>query len=321
MEQEQVEVEYLSPEETPEDQAVELAPLQIQTPLEQFKNLFDRMADIRSKVILWEKKTVITSSKSRDEAIRLRTMVTRTAKLIDDARMDLVKPVQEYIKTVKEYADQAQLALIGTKADPTIGVAGRLTNKISSYALECKRIEEEMKAKALADKKKIDDEIEAWELEAEMKEQLIRLEEQRRLELIEQQRLAQAQEQGHSETDQMEADLAMEEEQARIDSERAERERKLEEQKIANQKTKDEAQSKMVGTMAVASSKGNVKGVKNIWVIELIDESLLEPKFMVYDESKARKYLDGGFYNKAEKDATKIIPGLRCYVALGKGGR
>jgi hypothetical protein len=33
------------------------------------------------------------------------------------------------------------------------------------------------------------------------------------------------------------------------------------------------------------------------------------------------RWLDGGFYDKKEKDATKIIPGLRCVVVLGKGGR
>ena len=64
-----------------------------------------------------------------------------------------------------------------------------------------------------------------------------------------------------------------------------------------------------------------MKGVKDIWSKELIDESLLDKKFMTYDPAKAQKFLDGGFYDKKEKDPEKIIPGLRCVVVLGKGGR
>jgi hypothetical protein len=320
MNQEQIDVEYLEPEETP-DAVVDLVPLNFGSPLEQFKNLFDRMANIRAKVILWEEKTVIKDSKTRDQAIQLRTTVTRTAKAIEDAYLSLTEPARAYLKEVRGYATQAQVALIGTKDDPALGVGGRLTKKVSDYAAQCKREEEEAKRKALAEQKRIEDEIAAKKAEAEAKEQALRIEEDRRIQEIEAAKLAQAQAEGHDETDQMEADLAMAEEQARIDAERAQRDKAKRDQEIADQKAKDEAQQKMVNEMAKATSKGKVKGVKEIWSKELVDESLLDKQFMTYDPAKAQKWLDGGFYNKKETDPEKIIPGLRCVIVLGKGGR
>ncbi len=321
MEQQQVEVEYLSPEEVPEDVTVELAPLQFTAPLEAFKNLFDQMADIRSKVILWESKTIIKDSNSRDEAIRLRTTVTRTAKAIEDAYLSLTEPAREYLKEVRAMATKAQEALIGTKSDPRIGVAGRLTTKVSDYAAECKRLEEEMKAKALAEQRRIEAEIEAKKREEEAKEQALQLEEQRQIEEIEKKKLEEAQAAGHDETDQMEADFAMEEAQGKIDSARTKREKLRKDQEIEDQRVKDEAQQKMVAELSKAEAKGKVKGVKEIWSIELVDEELLDKKFMVFETSKARKYLEAGMHNKKEKDPEKLIPGLRCVVVLGKGGK
>ena len=317
----QVEVEYLDGQEIPADAEVTLAPLAITTPLEHFKNLFDRMAQLRDQVVLWEKKTVITNAPTRDQAIQLRTVVTRTAKLIEEARLKLVEPVQKYLKEVKGYSDQAQEALVGTKDNPMLGVAGRLTQKISDHAAACKRLEEEMKAKALAEQKRVEAEIQARQEEAFAKEQALRLEEQHRLDAIEASRLAAEQAEGHNETDQMAADLARGEEQARIDADRAQREKAQRDQEIADQKAADAAQQKTVNTMAVATAMGKVKGVKEIWVIELVDETLLDKKFMAFDPAKARKWLDGGFHDAKEKDANKIIPGLRCVLALGKGGR
>ncbi len=298
-----------------------MVPIQIQTPLEQFKNLFDQMADIRKKVIMWESKTVIKDSKSRDEAIMLRTTVTRTAKAIEDAYLKLSEPARDYLKELRALATAAQVALIGSKDDPRLGVAGRLTTKVSDYAAECKRIEEEMKRKALAEQRRIDDEIAAKKAEADAKEQQLRLEEERRLADIEASRIAAAQAEGHEETDQMEADIAMAEEQARIDADRAKREEDKKKQEIEDQKVLDAADQKLANEMAVATSVGKTKGVKEVWSIELLDESLLPANVMSFDESKARKWLAGGFYNKKEKDPEKIIPGLRCVIVLGKGGK
>ncbi len=313
--------ELLPPEEEQQEAKVEIQPLRIDTPLEQFKNLFDRLADIRSKVILWEKNTVIKDAKTRDEAIALRTTVTRTAKFIEDTRKALQKPVQEYIKEMNGYAAKATEALTGTKENPMVGVAGRLTQKISEYAAECKRLEEELKRKALAEQKRIEDELAAKKAEEDAREQARQLEENLRLEAIEKEALEKAQAEGQTETDQMAADIAREEERARIEQDRVAREKAAKDREIADQKARDEAQQKMVAEMAKATSQGKVKGVKEIWSIELMDESLLDKKFMVFDESKARKFLDGGFYDKKEKDPEKIIPGLRCLVVLGKGGR
>lgn len=317
----QVEAEYIPVEGFETEEVTELAPLRIETPLEQWKNLFDRMGDIRKKLILWEEKTVIKSPKTRDEAIQLRTLATRTAKMIDEARLNGQKEIRDYIEKMNGYCKEAIVPLIGTKEAPGQGVAGRLTEKISAYAEECLRLEEEMKQKALAEQRRIEEEIRAKEEEAKIKEEAIRQEEELRLRHIEEEAFKKAQEGGHTETDQMMADLAREEEQARIDAERAERERKLEEQRIENQRLQDEADRKLANDMAQATAKGKVKGVQEIWSIELIDEELLDKKFMVYDESKARAALKNGFYNKKEKDAEKLIPGLRCVVVLGKGGK
>ena len=313
--------ELLPPEEEQQEAKVEIQPLRIDTPLEQFKNLFDRLAAIRSKVILWESKTVIKDSKTRDEAILLRTTVTQTAKFIENTRKALQQPVKEYIKEMNGYAQHATEALVGTEAEPTLGVAGRLTQKINDYAAECKRLEEEIKRKALADQKRIHDEIEAKKAEEDAKEQARQLEENLRLQRIEEEALAQAQKEGQTETDQMAADIAREEERARIEQERVAREKAKKDREIADQKAKDEAQQKMVNEMAKASAQGRVKGVKEIWSIELVDEDLLDKKFMVFEPSKARKILEAGMYNKKETDPEKIIPGLRCLVVLGKGGR
>ncbi len=317
----QAEVEYLSPEDVPEDENVDIVPLAFPAPLEQFKNLFDRMASLRAKVVLWEEKTVIKNSKTRDEAIRLRTTVTQTAKAIEDVYLAWTKPLRDGLKEVRGYATQAQLDLIGTKENPRLGVAGRLTTKVSDYAAECKRLEEELKRKALAEQKRIEDEIAAKKAEEDAKEQARQLEENLRLQQIEEEALAQAQKEGQTETDQMAADIAREEERARIEQERVAREKAKKDREIADQKAKDEAQQKMVNEMAKANSVGRVKGVKEIWSIELVDEDLLDKKFMVFEPSKARKILEAGMYNKKETDPEKIIPGLRCLVVLGKGGR
>jgi hypothetical protein len=327
-----IEVEYLSAEETPEDQVVAIEPLKFTGVLEQFKNLFDRMGGIREKVILWEKKTVIKDAKSRDEAIRLRTMVTKTSKLIDDTRMAYQKEVLDGIKEMNQYAKDAQTPLTGTKDNPALGVAGRLTEKISKYAAECKRLEEELKAKALAEQRALEEKKAAEERERQAQEQKKREEEAARIEAVRLKALeeAKALEQAQGElaegevpsTDAEDHVLnAIYEEQARIDAERAEKEKAAEEKRIQDQKELDAQQQKTVTTMAVATAKGSVKGVKEIWSIELVDEEKLEKRFMTFDPAKARKWLDGGFYNKKETDAEKIIPGLRCVVVLGKGGR
>lgn len=325
METEQSVIEYLAPDDTPEDEVVSIAPLQFPGHLEQLKNLFDRMADIRSKVTLWEKKTVIKDSKSRDEAIRLRTLVTGTAKAIEETYLKITAPLREGIKEARSYATDAQVALIGTKDDPRLGVAGRLTAKVSDYAVKCKAEEEAMKTKALAEQRRINDEIEAWQMEAKWKEERLQLEEDLRLEHLREQALQKAKEEGHGDrevqTDDLAADLEMEEAQAKIDADRAKRAEETQKQEIENQKVIDATQQRTVNTLAVATSHGKVKGVKKVWSIELISEKLLDKKYMVFDPSKARKMLEADMYDKDEKDPEKIIPGLRCVVVLGKGGK
>ncbi len=120
------------------------------------------------------------------------------------------------------------------------------------------------------------------------------MEEERKIQEIEAAKIVQAQEEGHGEDDQMEADIAMAEAQAKIDADRAAREEAKRKQDIADEKAKDEAQRKLVNELAVATAKGKVKGVKEIWSKELVDESLLDKQFMTYDPSKAQKWLDGG---------------------------
>ena len=317
----EVEAEYIPVDGFETEEVTELAPLEIKAPLEDWKNLFDRMSDIRKKLILWEEKTVIKNPQTRDQAIQLRTLATRTAKLIDEARLNAQKGVQDYIKKMNEFAKEAVVPLIGTKEEPNKGVAGRLTKKISDFAAECLRIEEEMKRKALAEQKRIQDELDAKKREEEMKEEALRQEEELRLRNLEEEARKKAQAEGHTETDQMVADIAVAEEQARIDAERAKREEEQKKRDIEAQRLKDEADQKMAQQMAVATAKGKVKGVQEIWSIELVDEEKLDKKFMVFDESKARAFLKAGFHNKNEKDPEKVIPGLRCVVVLGKGGK
>ena len=321
MVQQQAEAEYLSPEEVPEDLTIEMVELRFGTPLEQFKNLFDRMNPLREKLNIWESKAVVKDTKSRDDLIMVRTTSTRTAKAIEDAYLSSTQWARDYLKEVRAYATNAQIALIGTKDNPALGVSGRATIKISNYAAKCLREAQEAKRKALADQKRIDDEIKAKQLAAWVAEQALKLEEDRKIQEIEAAAIANAQAEGHGEDDQMEADIAMAEAQAQIDADRAYRDRKKKEQDIADQKAADEAQQKLVNELAVATSKGKAKGVKETWSKELIDESLLDKQFMTYDPSKAQKWLDGGFYNKKETDAEKIIPGLRCVIVLGKGGK
>lgn len=313
--------EYLSAEEVPEDQPTSLAPLGFSEPLEQFQILFNEMAGIRAKVILWEQKTVITNPKTRDEAIRLRTTVTSTAKAIEDAYLSITEPARNYLKEVRQMATQAQIALVGTKDDKSLGVAGRLTTKISNFAADCLRIEEEMKAKALAEQRRVEAEIEAKRKEEQAKEVARQLEEDRRIKEIEDAKIAQANAEGRTETDQLEADVATEEEMGRIEADRAQRKEAMRLQEIEDKKKIDEQERKTLNTMAIATAKGQVKGVQEVWSIELMDESLVPRNLMSYDEKKARAWLKGGFHDKKEKDAEKIIPGLRCVIVLGKGGK
>lgn len=315
------EVEYLPFEKTPDEDISSLVPLKILTPLEQWADLFHRMANIRNQVITWEENTKIVDTKTRDEAIRLRTLVTQTAKSIDDVRQAMQKEILDYIREMNQLAKDAINPLVSPKEIAAQGVAGRLTDKINAFAVEQKRKEEEIKKALLAEKRHADDWADALIEEGRMKEARIRLEEDLKLQAIEAQALAEAQAQGQTETDQMAADIAREEAQAQIDQERADREAKLQADEAAAQKIKDDAQQKVVVGFAQATGAGKVKGVKEIWQIELIDESKLDRAFMVFDQAKAKKWLDGGFYDKKEKDAEKIIPGLRCIVVLGKGGR
>lgn len=321
----EVEVEYLTPEDVPEDIKVELSPLSFSTPIELFKNLFDSMVGIRSKIKIWESKTRISNAKTRDEAIQLRTTVTRTAKAIDEAYLELSKPAREYLEQLRELKEQAKIDLVGTKDNPALGVAGRLTTKISDYAAECKRIEEEMKAKALAEQKALEEKKAAEERERQMEEMRLREEENRRLEEIQKKKELEAEQRAANEgsdvVDMADTDIAVEQEQARIDAERAERERVAEQKRIQDEKELEEQQRKTVNTMAIAASKGKVKGVQDVWTIELIDETLLDKKYMIFEPAKARAALKAGFYDKKEKDAEKIIPGLRCVLVLGKGGK
>lgn len=329
----EAQVEYLAPEDTPEDQEVSLAPLNFQEPLEKFKNLFDRMADLRAKVILWESKTKIVDAKSRDEAIRLRTTVTRTAKAIEDAYLKLTEPARDYMKEVRAYATAAQVALIGSKDNAALGVAGRLTTKISDYAAECKRKEEEEKAKVLAAEKAAREKIEAERREREAQEKKRQEEEAARLEQVRLKALEEAKAAAQPTPEELaEGEVpstdvedhvlqAMEEEQARIDQERAAREKVEADRKAEEERQLDEENRKAAVGMARATGMGKVKGVKTVWAIELVNEELLDKKFMVFDPSKARKYLEGGFYNKNEQDPLKIIPGLSCLQVLGKGGK
>lgn len=332
METQNPEVEYLMPDQVPEDETVEMVPLTFPAPLEQLKNLFDRMASIREQVIVWEKNTVITNSKTRDEAIRLRTTVTRTAKLIEDTYLGVTAPLRDGLKEARGYASNSQLALVGTKDNPTLGVAGRLTTKISDYASQCLREEQELKRKALAEQKRIEDEIAAKKAKAEAEENRIRLEEEQRIEEVRLKALEEANANAKPQEELAEGEIpnddaemailnAMAEEQARIDELRVKREAERKAQEIADQKAKDEAQQKMVSELAKAKHKGQVKGVQEVWGIELIDETALDKKFMVFDPTKACAFLKAGFHNKKETDPEKIIPGLRCVVVLGKGGK
>lgn len=323
MEHPQVEIEYLSPEQTPEDQEITIPVLSIQTPLEHFKNLFDAMAQIRAQVITWESKTLIKDNKSRDEAIRLRTLVTSTAAKIEEARKAAQKPIREYVEEMNQLAKDARLPLVGENASDPAGVCGRLTKKINDWAVFCQKEEERMKREALARQKMVEDEIEAREMERKMQEERLRLEEDLRLEKLRQEALEKAQAEGHGDrevqTDDLAADLAMQEEQARIDAARAAREKEEEDKRAAEQKEKDKVQQQTVSTMAVATHKGKVKGVKEIWSIEEVDPDLVPREFCSPDMKKIRKYVESGV--SREKDAMKIVPGYRCVVVLGKGGK
>jgi hypothetical protein len=106
---------------------------------------------------------------------------------------------------------------------------------------------------------------------------------------------------------------------ARIECERAAREKAEKDRQAEEETAKAVAQSQMVNEMAKATAKGKTKGVRDIWVIEVVDETLIPEQYKTYDPKKARAYVEAGF--SKEKDAEKIIPGLRCYKALNSTGR
>lgn len=324
MEGQQELVGELLPPEINTGEAVDtaaLVPLEIKTPLQQWKDLFIKMTQVRQQAILWESKTKITDIKTRDEAIALRTYVTRLKTKIEEVRKAMQAPVADYIKEMNQYAKDAYLPLAGEKADDPQGVAGRLTKKINDFAAWQAAEEARIKKEALARQKMIEDEIEAHRLEREMEEQRQRQEEEKRLADLHAETLKKAQAEGHVETDLMMADIAMEQEQAKIDADRAQREKAEKDRKAAEEATKDAAQQATVNTMATATAAGRVKGVKKIWVIEAIagKEKEVPRQFCMPDETKIRKYVESEVSD--ETDAEKIVPGYRCYVALGKGGR
>lgn len=318
----QPEVEVLPP--LSEAETAEIAPLKIQTPIEDVQRLFETIAQAQEKAVVWADKTNIVDSATRDEAIGLGKLIKRTANLIDERRLALQAPVKDYITELKTLCDKVRKPLLDAEAT--------LNKKIVDYAAAETRKAEEEKRIALAKLREEEEKREAEKREREAAELLKRQEEDRRLEEVRLKALEEAKAsapvQGEltegevPNTDVEDATLAaMSLEQAKIDQERAERDRLSSEQAALDEADRLAREQAAKNDMAKAQHKTKTKGVKTVWCFELLDISQVPRQYLSYDETKVRKYLQSGVADD-QTNPEKVIPGLRCWKAIQahKGG-
>jgi hypothetical protein len=187
------------------------------------------------------------------------------------------------------------------------------------YNQECARKEAEQKAKALAAQRAEEVRIAAERRQREAEEEKLRAQEAEKIRRQKETALKDAKKAGDNATARVQAEEEAKAAAAKVEAARAERERAERERVAAEEREKDEAHKKMVNEMAQATAQGKQKGVKNIWIIEIVDEKKIPEQFKTYDPMKARKYCEAGV--SQETDAEKIISGLRCYQVLKSSGR
>lgn len=296
----------------PENETVQDLPmLRIQTSLETLKNYFDEQAKGIARTIEWAKNAIIDSPKSRDEARDIRKNLAAFKKAIDEKRLLSKKPVEDFLTEYKEVCDAViAIAEEGIQIIDAKGVA---------YAQECKRREDEEKAKALAAKKAEEDRILAERKKREAEEAERQAKEAEEVARKKKEAEAAAKKAGDNMTAKLQAEEAARAESAKVEAARAQREKEESDRQAAENAQLDQAQAQMVGEMAKATGHGKTKGVKNVWVVEVVDEKKVPREFCSYDPKKAKKYVEAGI--SQETDALLIIPGLRCYQVLTGSGR
>ena len=194
-----------------------------------------------------------------------------------------------------------------------------LDQKGVAYAQECKRLEDEQKAKALAERRAEEARILAEQKAREAEEEKLRAQEAEQIARAKKEAEKAAKKAGDDMTARMQAEEAAKAAAAKIEAERAARDKAEADRRAEEQARADAAQAKMAQDMAKATGVGKTKGVKNVWVIEITNDKLIPEQFKTYDPKKAKAYVEAGLSN--ETDENKIIPGLRCYKVLTGSGR
>lgn len=289
----------------------ELPMLRLSTPLQTLKEYFDKMAATQERALTWAENCVIDSPASRDEARNERKALQAFAKAVDETRLQIKQPVEDYLTEFKVICDEViERAKKGVAIYDAKGVA---------YAQECTRRENEEKAKALAARRAEEERIAAERRQREAEEEKTRLQEAERIAKIRKQAEAEAKNAKDKMTAKLQADEAAKAEEARIGAERAARDKAEADRKAQEERELHEANAKAANELAKATGHGKTKGVKTDWVIEIVDERAIPEQFKTYDSSKAKAYLKAGL--SAESHELKIIPGLRCYTTVKSSGR
>jgi hypothetical protein len=292
-----------------EEKDPEFPLLRVQVPMEEMKNLFDSIAAFQKTSVVYAENFVIDSLKARDEARAVRASLKTTINQIEKKRLLVLKPLDEYRDGVMQVCKDV--------IAPLEHAIALYDQKGVDYNQKIKREEEEAKARILAQQRAEQERIEAERREREAEEQRLQAQEAERVAKVRAQAEKDAKKAKENDTARMQADEAAKAEVARIEQARAARE-KAEADRQAEEKRKlEENQARMAQDMAKATVK--TKGVKDIWVIEVVDESQVPRQFCSYEPRKAKVYCESGL--SSEKDPLKIIPGLRCYVAMKSSGR
>ena len=306
-EAEQMEAEYI-PHQTAEEP---MPLLKIDISTEVAEKWMERTVAGCALAVEWAEKMVVDSHESRDQARRERQAIRSAQSLLDKNFIEFMRPADE---------KRDELSQVRNNIKARLQVAVDLYDKKGvAYNQECARLEAEQKAKALAAQRAEEERIAAERRQREAEEEKLRAQEAEKIARLKAEAQKKAKAEGDKATAKLQAEEAAKAEVARIEGERAAREKAERDRQAAEEAEKDRVHAQTMGAMGNATALGRQKGVRKIWIIEIINEKHVPREFCTYDPAKSRGYLQTGAFT--ETDPLKIIPGLRCYQSLKSSGR
>ena len=226
----------------------------------------------------WAQKVNITDAESLKEADNCIKACKAVVKNLEAARKESLADTEAYAKQVKELEKNFAQVFAGVQSHLE---AAKVTYNLKKER-EAKAEQERIRAEAEALQRK----AEADKKIREAQEAQKRFEEEEKLKKLEVDKIAQAQAAGRTETDQMEADIAIQEAQAKIDKERADRAEADRKQAALDRKDRDLKERQLANDMAKAKAAEKTKGVATKWTYDIED-----PKLVIRDYCEPSKGL------------------------------